>query len=325
MTKVKDPRLGAIKSKWSDKDWKFTVAKPLAVRDLLNLSQYLPARVDQGQIGSCTGASSEQYFAGFAKLYKVPASILAKVRFSIWWLYNGARAIEGTLPIDAGAELRDILDWARKMGVLPDSFWPYPDGCAKLDKTSPPSKFNADAAKWPMPNYSPVAQLKGFYRVTGGAEGIFQALEVAQQAIDAGNPKHLFVYMGTPWWDIWMDTDKNGYLKVPTASDYVAGGHAYLFYGGEYKRGLLHLINSWGKSWGTYPLGSKSGEKGCAIMPAECIDKMKPEGGYDAFIFEVEDGNWGIQPAPEPTPPIIPLIRLQSSVNGTNWATKAQW
>lgn len=302
MARKPDTRLGCKKSKWKDKDLKFMLPARLSVRDLLNLGQYLPARIDQGQIGSCTGAAKVQYDYGFAKLNSVTSKIGTKARFSIWWGYNGARAIEGTLGEDAGAELRDVLDWNRKMGNLPDQFWPYPDGCTKLDKTSPPSKFNSEAAKWPLPNYSPVAQLKGFYRITGGAEGIFQALEAAQQAIEAGKPRHLFVYMGTPWWDCWMDTDSKGYLKVPTSRNYVAGYHAWLYYAGEYKRGLLHMVNTWGSGWGTYQLGMTSGQKGCAIMPAECIDLMKVEGGYDAFVYEVEGGNWGAGPEPTPTP-----------------------
>ncbi len=298
----KDPRLGALKDKFKEKDWSFALDKPLAVRDLLNLAPYLPRRVDQGYIGSCTGASLEQYFAGFATLYKVVAKVGTQNRFSIWWIYNWARFIEGTLGEDAGAYLRDCLDAVRKYGVLIDDLWKYPDGCTKLDKTAPSSRLYPEAAKWPVSAFSPVPQLrlKGFYRVTGGAEGIFQALEAAQQAIDAGKPEHLFVYMGSPWW--WEDTDKNGYLKIPTAYMPVLGGHAYLAYGGEQKRGLLHIVNTWGPGWGTYPLGQKSGEKGCAIMPAECIDKMKSEGGYDAYVISVEGGNWGTQPAPTPVP-----------------------
>ncbi len=313
-----DPRLGCLKDKHKDKDWLFTVAKPAAVRDLINLAKYLPPRIDQGQIGSCTGAGYVTYAAGVAILKGVSDLIPVRKRFSIWWAYNWARYIEGTLSEDSGAYLRDILDAMRKNGTLPDYPWPYKDGETKLDKTSPPSKFLPEAAKWPLESYKDIPQLKGFYRITGGAEGLFQALEAALQTIESGSPQHLFLYMGVPWYDNWMKTDKNGFLPMPSSKNYVVGGHCTDIYAGNYKEGWFGLVNSWGKSWGTYPVGTTTGEKGCCKVQAEIVDRWKKDGGYDAYVIIFEGGNWGSQPTPTPTSQTI--IRLQKSVDaGTTW------
>jgi hypothetical protein len=166
---------------------------------------------------------------------------------------------------------------------LLEPFWPYIDGTKKFDKTSPPSKFDPEAAKYPVIEYQ---------RVTGGSAGICQALADGY-----------VVSIGTPWYSKWM-SPKNGVLPVVKAGDSVAGGHETLLYG--YKDSRFMGMNSWGTGWGN---------KGMYTMPFSAFDGVfQSEGGFDAHIIKI---SWGTQPEPEPTNNIKVKV---STDGGTNWS-----
>lgn len=276
---------GWRKDKFKGKDLIFAAKPGAPVRDLINFADFLYTPAYQTD-NSCVGQTFRTVAKGLAKLFGIPET------FSATWIYNLARWLEGTLLSDEGCYPRNALDMLLKKGFLPEKFWPYKGS----DKTSPPSKFDPEAAKWPLLSAPDIPQSIGFYRVIGGAEGIFQALSAAQDAIDASKPEFIFVAIGIPWPDKWMSCPKSGVLPKMKTSDYLAGGHMITVYAGNYKKGLIYLQNSWG-SWGVYPLGKTSGDTGCCIIEAENFGVFKKVGGYDAQIVKVK---WGAQPEPEP-------------------------
>jgi hypothetical protein len=278
---------GWKKDRFKGKDRLLAVKPGVKVRDLVNFADYLYTPAYQTD-SSCVGQTFRSYAKGLAKLFGVPET------FSSTWIYNLARWLEGTLMSDEGCFPRDALDMLIKKGFLPEKLWPYKG----FDTTSPPSKFDPEAAKWPVLTAPDVPQSLGFYRVTGGAEGIYQALSDAQVAIEAGKPEFVFVAIGIPWPDKWMSCPKSGLLPKMKTSDSLAGGHMILVYAGDYKRGLIYKQNSWG-NWGVYPLGKTKGDKGCCIIEAENFEVFKKLGGYDAQIVKVK---WGAQPEPVPEP-----------------------
>lgn len=301
---------GWNKDKYKDKDFIFTAKPKVAVRNLVNFVDYLYTPAYQ-EDSSCVGQTFRSNANGLAKLFGVPEM------FSATWIYNLARWLEGTLAYDDGCWPRDALDMLIKKGFLPELLWPY-EG---FDSTSPPSKFDPEAAKWPVLMAPDVTQSLGFYRVTNGAEGIFQALSAAQDAIEAGKPEFIFAAIGIPWPEKWLDPPTSGMLPTIKVSDYIAGGHMILVYASDYKKGLFYLQNSWGEDWGTYPLGKAKGDRGCCIIEAESFETFKKLGGYDAQVVKV---SWGGQepptpPEPEPEPTKKFGVRAQYTTDGENW------
>ena len=235
-------RLGCKKDKFDKRDYMHVVRIP-KLPDIVDLSGYLPEVRDQGNVGSCVGFGIGSNITAWAKKQKV---------FSEWfsptWIYNGARFIEGTLREDSGAYPRDALDWLITKGCLLDHFWPYDSN--KLDPTSPPSKFDLEAAKFPMLSY---------WRITGGTSGICDAL--AQ-----GN----FVSLGSPWYESWMDIRIDGILPNVGRYDSPAGGHETCLYGYDLIKKIFYGMNSWGTSWG---------KKGHFLIPFQAFNYFNAWGG----------------------------------------------
>lgn len=238
---------------------------PHLVPPAVSWEKYAAVVRDQGAAGSCTGFG----IGGVITTLKNKLG-LGPEWFSPEWIYNGERYIEGTLPEDAGAEPGDGFDWLKKMGCLLEAEWPY-DG---FERTSPPGKYDAAAAKWPM---------KDAVRVTGDADGICDA-------IAAGTP----VAIGTPWFKKWEDIPASGKLPEVTENDEIAGGHETFLFGYDKNTQGFPGQNSWGNKWGN---------AGRYIMPFSALAVFKRTGGYDVHYPVVE---WGSNPAPTPSPTPTP-------------------
>jgi hypothetical protein len=258
----KHAKLGWQKDKFDKRD--FTHMMAAVVPDVFILPNVPPVR-DQGNVGSCVG------FGIGAKLTSLAQKLGVYTEwFSPTWIYNGARYIAGDLKYDDGAYPKDALDWLRTKGCLLEHFWPYNPNA--LDPTSPPSKYNTEAAKFPLLTY---------YRIDTGTDGICSA-------ISQGYP----VSIGTPWFDKWMDIGSTGVLPAVTKSDYVAGGHETCLYGYDKVKKVFYGINSWGDTWG---------KKGTYIMPFSAFAIFNYQGGYDAHYVDVK---WG---GATPTPTLVSI------------------
>ena len=236
--------------------------KLVTLPDTADLSNLLPVVRDQGKVGSCVGFGIGANLSGVAMTLGILSGW-----YSPTWLYNGARFIEGTLPLDLGCEPGDALDWCLKHGILLESFWPY--DAEKLDRSAPSSERMAQADKY-----------KGFayYRVDNGVDGICSALAEG----------HL-VSIGTPWFDKWRDPPE-GMLPDVAESDSVAGGHETILAAYDRSKGVFNIgQNSWGTAWG---------KAGRYSMPFSAFDVFKKLGGYDAhyIVFTSEPA------PPEPAP-----------------------
>ncbi len=284
-------KFGHKKDKYNPKAY---IHKPkvVAIPDVVIWDKYRPDVRDQGNIGSCTGFGIGANLVAAAHRLNV-----FKEWFSPTWIYNGARFIEGTLMYDEGAYPQDCLDWLVKKGCLLEHFWPYNGN--KLDTTSPPSKYDPEAAKWPLASYSPAPQL-GYFRVTGGFDGVVSALA-------DGN----FVSIGIPWPDSWMSS-KDGVLPTITKSSSIAGGHEVCLYGYDKSKSIFYGMNSWGTS--QWSASGKIVPKGCFTMPFSVFEVFKQIGGWDGHYIRVD--NWGQTPTPpEPTPvPPPQKVRIEGTM-----------
>jgi hypothetical protein len=240
-------RTGWIKDKYDPRDYLHKISAIPRDRKGSNENLFRYRRY-QGKVGSCVG----QGVGTTADGVKQRLGIFTEMA-SATWIYNGARFIEGTLPIDCGCYPKDALDWILKNGILLEHYWPYdPTG---LDRTAPSSTRIKQADKY-----------KGFayFRCVDGIDGIADALA-------AGN----LVAVGSPWFREWMDDPPCGRLPKPTTTSFEAGGHETVYSGWDDDEGVFLGMNSW-EDWG---------DNGKFIMPYEAIDIFKRRGGYDAHYI----------------------------------------
>lgn len=263
-----DPKFGWQKDKYDKRDY-LARCTALKVPSFVFLTSYLTPVRDQGNVGSCVGFGIGINFNSV----KVKVGI-----FEEWssptFIYNGARYLEGTLPVDIGCRPRNALEWTRECGILDEQHWPY--DMEKLDRAAPSSERIALANRYKDFDY---------FRVVDGIEGLCEAIALGH-----------FVSIGNPWFKEWRKAPA-GRLAIPTMQSEIAGGHETCFYGYDTNQGLFYGANSWGTEWGA---------SGLYVMPFEAIPIFKAQGGYDAhyivFTAEIDEGEPPEPPEPKPCP-----------------------
>jgi C1A family cysteine protease len=178
---------------------------------------------DQGQLGSCTA-----HAIGGALEYLDRKNGGSYVDASRLFIYYGERAIEGTIATDAGAEIRDGIKVAHRLGYCDEKLWPY---LPKKFATKPTKVAYTDAGG---------RKITVYQRCT--------SLEACLEAIAGGFP----VVFGFTVYEGFESAAvaKNGRLELPARGEKVLGGHAALLVGYDMpsRRGIVR--NSWGKDWG---------------------------------------------------------------------------
>src|SRR6202165_1186536 len=84
-----------------------------------NLTAQCPAVYNQGMLGSCTANA----IAGAIEFDRMRQKLSDFVPSRLFIYYN-ERAIEGTVSIDSGAQLRDGIKSVASDGVCPEAEWP---------------------------------------------------------------------------------------------------------------------------------------------------------------------------------------------------------
>ncbi len=278
----RDIRYGWRKDPYDPKAWYFQPRTMQATPEDVTWQAFMMEVLDQGNSGSCVGFGIDGILTGELNFrgLKLPDFQY----FSPTDIYNGGRYIDGSLADDEGTWASSALEWLKMKGCLPYKFWPYKG----FEKRSRPSALDIEAAKYPLKGSSPVKMKFGYRRITGGIDGIIAALAA----------KHM-VAIGIPFPNSWENT-KDGVLPLPTAKNFVAGGHEMYLWGYNYPTKMYRGANSWGKRIWSY--SGKVVPQGCFLMPMGSLDWFKAEGGYDAHIVEVEWGNVPVPPEPTPVP-----------------------
>lgn len=233
MTKHKIPRYGWIPDLPDARDHLY--AAPLRVLSTLppkvDLRSQCPTVVyDQGQLGSCTGNS----IAGAVQFERIKQSLPSAQQLipSRLFIYYNERVIEGTIPQDSGAQIRDGIKSVATQGVCfesgPDA-WPY--DVAQF-ATAPPAACYELALRNKIVQYSRlvqvVSQLKG--------------------CLADGYP---FVFGFTVYESFEsQEVASTGVVPMPTPSEPVIGGHAVLAVGYDDSTQRFIVRNSWGPGWG---------------------------------------------------------------------------
>src|SRR5258708_4521951 len=200
----------------------------------VDLRPTCPPVYDQGRIGSCT-ANAIAGAVQFDRLKKGDTPDFVPSRL---FIYYNERAIEGHTGYDSGAQIRDGIKSISKLGVCPETEWPYDDTPAPTDGGAfpagapdgqkPPPKAYQDALKYTAVQYQ---------RLT-------QSLAQFKGALASGYPFCLGI---TGFKSFRSGPGKQATVTpLPTANDTPVGGHAVLAVGYDDSRGQFIVRNSWG-------------------------------------------------------------------------------
>ena len=89
----------------------------------VDLRKKCPPVYNQGRIGSCTANAIGAAMQFVRKVEKRKPDFLPS-RLFIYW---NERSMEHTVPVDNGAQIRDGIKVVAKLGVCPETAWPYDD------------------------------------------------------------------------------------------------------------------------------------------------------------------------------------------------------
>ncbi len=180
---------------------------------------------EQGRLGSCTGnaiAAAVQFDRRKQKL--MPDFIPSRL-----FIYYNERVIEGTVPSDNGATIRDGIKSVATLGDCPETTWPY--DIRKFAVKPSPAAFK-EAIKYKAVQYQRVVrnqnQMKG--------------------CLASGFP---FVFGFSVYDSFESETvAKSGVVQMPASTETLQGGHAVLAVGYDDESRRFIVRNSWGPTWG---------------------------------------------------------------------------
>jgi C1A family cysteine protease len=199
----------------------------------VDLRAQFPEPYDQGQIGSCTANA----IAGLIQFIRLKNHRGPDFTPSRLFIYYNERAMEGTIPLDAGAFLRDGMKSVAKEGVCPESEWPYEATPAAVEThlfpagsrpvTRPLQKCYQDAEQYKVTAYF----------------GIIQSMSPMKACLAEGYP---FTVGFTVYNSMWDHGRAVTNLPYPSGNDEVRGGHAVLAVGYDDAKQAFIIRNSWG-------------------------------------------------------------------------------
>lgn len=257
---AKDVRLGWLPDKNDHRDMLYgDVVVPQNLPARVDLTEiYNVPIVDQGHLGSCTGNAIANALAYLQLKEKKKLSYPSRL-----FIYYNERVMEGTVTIDAGAELRDGIKSIVDLGFCPETDWPY--NIARFaDKPDPVAYL--DASK---------DLLKVYQRVPIRTYSVMEA-------IASGFP----VIFGIMVYPSFLAAKGTGEVPMPDPTETIAGGHAMIAVGYDQVTSRFKFQNSWGTAWGNQGFGT---------IPFDYLGS--PTLGGDYWIVQADE-----IPAPNPQP-----------------------
>ena len=193
------------------------------LREIVDLRQWASPIEDQLQLGSC----SSNAMVGVYELLINKEEPALFVDLSRLFIYYNTRLIEGTIDIDSGAYIRDVIKSVKTYGVCKESIWPYDIDFFRV----PPTVTSYADAK----NRS----IKDYYRV----------LQV-HDMLDALNNNWPIIFGILLYDSFYTVSATDSMLTLPASTDNPIGGHAMVLVGYDLSRHAFLARNSFGKEWG---------------------------------------------------------------------------
>lgn len=207
-----------------------------ALPPAVDLRPNCPPVYDQGQLGSCTANA----IAAAIEFDRTKENLTDFVPSRLFIYYN-ERVMEGTVPYDAGAQIRDGIKSVANIGAPPEADWPY-DIAKFADK--PPANAYTDAKLDRALRY----------------RRLVNYLQQLQGCLASGFG---FVFGFTVYESFESQTvAQTGVMPMPAPSEKKLGGHAVMAVGYDDASRMMIVRNSWGTEWG---------KAGYFMMPYEFI------------------------------------------------------
>ena len=192
-----------------------------------------PPVYDQGQLGSCTanaiGAAHQ-----FEQLRQDAGTAFAPSRL---FIYYNERAIEHSVGTDSGAMIRDGIKSVVKLGVCPETLWPYQPTAFTRRPTAPCYR---NALNHQVVSY----------------QRLEQKLDQMKGCLADGYP---FVFGFSVYESFETPAvARTGTVPLPARTERLLGGHAVLAVGYDDRLQRFIVRNSWSAKWGL---------KGYFLMP----------------------------------------------------------
>jgi C1A family cysteine protease len=143
------------------------------------------------------------------------------------FIYYNERELEGTIPYDAGAYIRDGMKVINTLGVCTEITWPY--------------KVSDFAVKPSSPSYT-----EGLLNQSLQYMRVNRTLTDLQKCLVDGYP---FVF-GFSVYDSFYNAGNTGTVTMPKPTEKLLGGHAVMAVGFDVKTKMFLVRNSWGDDWG---------------------------------------------------------------------------
>jgi C1A family cysteine protease len=191
----------------------------------VDLRKNCPPVYDQGQLGSCT-ANSIGAAVQFEQLKQKKKSFVPSRLF----IYYNERVMEHSVNSDSGAQIRDGIKSVNKLGVCPETLWPYDEGKKKFME-KPVTACYKEALKNQVVSY----------------QRVMQTLMQLKGCLADGYP---FVFGFSVYDSFYNDkVNKTGRMDLPGPKEKSEGGHAVMAAGYDDKIQCFIIRNSWGKDW----------------------------------------------------------------------------
>jgi len=216
---------GRIPDKPDRRDFKYEPLIPLAaLPKKVDLRRLCPRPFDQASLSSCTANAVAA--ALMVDLRKQGREVTDLSRLFIYYL---ERVLEGTVKKDVGAQARDGLKVAAKLGICSEGHWRY---IIQNLKKEPPAKAYLDAVNCRVASYRRLSQ------------DLYQMKE----CLASGYP---FIFGITIYASFEGNQAKHtGVVDLPARNEPVVGGHCVLAVGYEDNKERFIALNSWGPRWG---------------------------------------------------------------------------
>ena len=207
----------------------------------IDLRDKCPGIYNQGELGSCTANAIAAAYE-FDEIKQNENLLFIPSRL---FIYYNEREKENSVDIDSGAEIRDGIKSINKIGVCPETLWPY--DISKFTVKPPPSCY--DQAK--------KHQSVKYHRLNN-------SLDILKSCLEAGLP---FVF-GFAVYESFESEEvaKTGKMTMPNKNESLLGGHAVMAVGYNDDDRCFIIRNSWGIEWG---------DKGYFYMPYDFITSKK--------------------------------------------------
>lgn len=220
------------------KDQRDTMMRPMAIKlpDVVDLRPKCPPVMDQGELGSCTAHG----ITG-AMRYEMIKSGKPDIPLARLQLYYDERKREGTIRSDAGAEIRDGIKCAAKIGIAKEALWSYQISLFKVKPTPP---VYADAKKIMATKY--------------------ERVEVEENALRQALAQNHAPIIGLSVYDSFESAELShtGMVPMPDKRETNVGGHCMYVVGYGQRPGTFTVRNSWADDWG---------DKGDCYFPVEYL------------------------------------------------------